>query len=58
MLAEAQRLGYTIEQIPVEFIPRQAGESTLARPSVIVKIMREFAQYLFRRKNSAKETEE
>jgi len=58
MLAEAQRLGYTIEQIPVEFIPRQAGESTLARPSVIVKIMREFAQYLLRRKNSAKETEE
>jgi len=58
MLAETRRLSYTIEQIPVEFIPRQAGESTLARPSVIVKIVREFVQYLFRRKDSARETEE
>jgi len=58
MLAETRRLGYTIEQIPVKFIPRQAGESTLARPSVIVKIIREFVQYLFRRKDSARETEE
>jgi len=58
MLAEARRLGFTIEQIPVEFIPRQAGESTLARPSVIVKIMQEFVQYLLRRKDVAKETEE
>ncbi len=48
MLAEARRLGFTIEQIPIAFIPRQAGESTLARPSVIVKIIREFVQYLFR----------
>jgi len=58
MLAEAQRLGYTIEQIPVEFIPRQAGESTLARPSVIVKIMRELVQYLLRHRDVTKETEE
>lgn len=57
MLAEARRLGFTIEQIPVEFIPRQAGQSTLARPSVIVKIMREFFQYLMRRKDISKETE-
>ncbi len=58
MLAEARRLGFTIEQIPIEFIPRQAGESTLARPSVIVKIIREFVQYLFRRKDSDRENEE
>ncbi len=57
MLAEARRLGFAIEQIPVEFIPRQAGESTLARPDVIIKIIREFVQYLFRRKDTAKETE-
>ncbi|MCK4323535.1 MAG: glycosyltransferase family 2 protein [Armatimonadetes bacterium] len=57
MLAEARRLGFAIEQIPVEFIPRQAGESTLARPSVIVNIIREFFQYLVRRKDISKETE-
>ncbi len=56
MLAEARRLGFRIAQVPVEFIPRQAGESTLARPGIIVKIIREFVQYLFRRRDTAKET--
>lgn len=55
MLAEARRLGFAIEQIPVEFIPRQAGESTLARPGVVIKIVQEFVQYLFRRKEAVRE---
>jgi len=57
MLAEAQRLGFRIKEIPVVFLAREAGESTLARPSVIVKIIREFLQYLMRRKDISKETE-
>ena len=57
MLAEAKRQGSMIDEIPVLFLPREAGESTLARPSVILKIMREFVQYLLRRKDISKETE-
>ena len=55
MLSEARRCGFRIDEVPVIFLPRQAGESTLARPVVIVKIMREFGQYLFRRKATTKE---
>ena len=57
MLAEVRRQGFTIEQIPVVFLAREAGESTLARPSVIIKIIHEFFQYLVRRKDISKETE-
>ena len=57
MLAEAKRQGSMIDEVPVLFLPREAGESTLARPSVILKIMREFVQYLLRRKDISKETE-
>ena len=55
MLSEAKRHGFRFAEIPVVFIPRRAGESTLARPGVIVKIIREFWRYLFRRKQANKE---
>ena len=56
MLSEAQRAGFTIGEVPVVFLSRQAGESTLARPAVVFKILGEFWQYLFRRRdNSGKE---
>ncbi len=45
MLAEAQRHGFRIAEIPIKYQPRQAGESTLARPAVILKIFREMFQY-------------
>ncbi len=41
MLSEARRHGFRIAQIPVVYQPRQAGQSTLAQPRVIIKIFRE-----------------
>jgi len=52
MLAEAQRKGFRIAEIPVKYQPRQAGESTLARPTVILKIFREMFQYWRRQAGS------
>ncbi len=49
MLAEAQRLGFRIAEIPVVYTPRQAGCSTLARPRVIIDIIREMFTYWRRR---------
>jgi hypothetical protein len=37
----ASRLGYEIVQIGVDYFPRTRGESTLASPAIIVKILRE-----------------
>ena len=54
MLSEAQRLGFTIAEIPVVYTPRQTGTSTLARPAVIVKIVRELFQYWARRRTVAR----
>lgn len=45
MLAEAQRARFRIAEIPVVYTPRIAGQSTLARPQVIVKILCELYQY-------------
>jgi glycosyltransferase involved in cell wall biosynthesis len=38
------RLGYDILQIGVDYFPRTRGESTLASPGIIVKILREMLQ--------------
>ena len=54
MLAETQRRGFKIAQIPVVYKARVAGESTLARPGVIVKILSEFYEYLRRRRQEKK----
>ena len=40
-LIRAKRAGARIIQIGVDYFPRTRGESTLARPRVILKILRE-----------------
>ncbi len=55
MLSEARRNGFRIAEVAVVFLPREAGESTLARPAVVFKILREFWQYLFRSTETRKE---
>ena len=49
MLSEAQRHGFRIAEIPVVYQVRQAGQSTLARPQVIIRIFREMYHYRRRR---------
>ncbi len=52
MLAETIRAGYSIAQIPVEYRARIGGQSTLARPGVILKIFSELYQYWCRRRGA------
>ena len=44
LIAQAQRLGYGIIQFGVDYFPRTRGDSTLAAPGVIVKIISELAR--------------
>jgi glycosyltransferase involved in cell wall biosynthesis len=48
ILARARRAGMIIDEIGVQYFPRRAGRSTLARPGVIVKIIREMAAFWWR----------
>ena len=57
MLAEAHRAGFRIAEIPTVFSPRIAGQSTLARPRVIVKIVAELYQYWRRHRGAKKENQ-
>lgn len=41
LIAQAQRLGFSIIQFGVDYFPRTRGDSTLAAPGVIVKILTE-----------------
>jgi len=41
LIAQAQRLGFGIIQFGVDYFPRTRGDSTLAAPAVIVKILSE-----------------
>ncbi len=41
LMAQAQRLGYGVIQFGVDYFPRTRGDSTLAAPAVIVKILSE-----------------
>ncbi len=41
LIAQAQRLGFGIIQFGVDYFPRTRGDSTLAAPGVIVKILSE-----------------
>lgn len=41
LISQAQRLGYGIIQFGVDYFPRTRGDSTLAAPGVIVKILTE-----------------
>lgn len=45
LLARARRGGFRIAELPVRYTPRVRGTSTLARPSVIVGILREMALF-------------
>ncbi|RJP14561.1 MAG: glycosyltransferase family 2 protein [Candidatus Abyssobacteria bacterium SURF_5] len=49
MLLEAKRLGGRIREIPIMYYPRTLGESTLASPSVIARILYEMSRYMLRR---------
>lgn len=44
LIAQAQRLGYGIIQFGVDYFPRTRGDSTLAAPGVILKILAELRQ--------------
>ncbi|MBS1846644.1 MAG: glycosyltransferase family 2 protein [Actinobacteria bacterium] len=44
LMAQAQRLGYGIIQFGVDYFPRTRGDSTLAAPGVIVKIIDELVR--------------
>ncbi len=41
LIAQAQRLGFSIIQFGVDYFPRTRGDSTLAAPGVILKILSE-----------------
>jgi len=49
ILIEARMAGFTIEEVGVRYFPRTAGVSTLASPTVILKIVGELSGYLMRR---------
>lgn len=49
MLIEAKRLGARIREINIMYYPRVVGESTLASPAVIVKILYEMSRYIVHR---------
>ncbi|MBI4830411.1 MAG: glycosyltransferase family 2 protein [Candidatus Lindowbacteria bacterium] len=49
MLIEAKRRGARIKEIDIMYYPRVLGESTLASPSIIVKILYEMSKYILRR---------
>jgi glycosyltransferase involved in cell wall biosynthesis len=48
LLLEAKRKGFSIGEVGVRYYPRTRGKSTLAKPSIIVTILREMLQYVFR----------
>jgi glycosyltransferase involved in cell wall biosynthesis len=43
LLAKSQRMGFHVIQFGVDYFPRARGTSTLSSPTVIVKILNEFA---------------
>ncbi|UCD56349.1 MAG: glycosyltransferase family 2 protein [Candidatus Hydrogenedentota bacterium] len=49
MLVEARRNGARIGEIGIMYYPRVLGESTLAKPSIIAKILYEMFKYVLRR---------
>jgi hypothetical protein len=45
ILIQANRLGYTSTEIGVKHLPRVDGISTAARPSIILRTIKEIYQY-------------
>jgi glycosyltransferase involved in cell wall biosynthesis len=48
LLLEAKRKGFTIGEVGVRYYPRTKGKSTLAKPGIIVTILKEMVQYICR----------
>lgn len=48
LLLEAKRKGFTISEVGVRYYPRTKGKSTLAKPGIIVTILKEMLQYIVR----------
>jgi glycosyltransferase involved in cell wall biosynthesis len=51
MFAKAIERGYRIARIPVHYTARTVGESTLARPPVIARIVADMVRFRFNRKS-------
>ncbi len=49
MLLECRRLGFDIAELPMTYYPRELGQSTLSRPGVVWRILKEMTHYLWRR---------
>jgi len=48
LLLEAKRKGFSLDEVGVRYYPRTKGTSTLAKPGVIVTILKEMSQYIYR----------
>ncbi len=48
LLLEAKRKGFSIGEVGVRYYPRTKGKSTLAKPGIIVTILKELLQYIYR----------
>lgn len=48
LLLEAKRKGFSIGEVGVRYYPRTRGKSTLAKPGIIVTILKEMIQYIYR----------
>lgn len=44
LIIRATRLGYEVVQFGVDYFPRTRGESTLSRPGIIIKILKEMVR--------------
>ncbi|KPL06910.1 hypothetical protein AMJ86_06610 [bacterium SM23_57] len=47
LLIAAKRAGFSITEMGVKYYPRAVGQSTMASPGVILKIVRDMGSYLF-----------
>jgi glycosyltransferase involved in cell wall biosynthesis len=48
LLLEAKRKGFSIGEVGVHYYPRTRGKSTLAKPGIILTILKEMIQYIIR----------
>jgi glycosyltransferase involved in cell wall biosynthesis len=48
LLLEAKRKGFSIGEVGVRYFPRTRGKSTLAKPGIIITILKEMLQYIYR----------
>jgi len=48
LLLESKRKGFAIGEVGVRYFPRSKGKSTLAKPGIILTILKEMTQYIYR----------